>query len=77
MAGAYAQIDRAQDSLRWLQAAVDRGFIHYPNLSQDPVLLELLGQEPAFQSLLGEVKPRWEAALEWERGSKGRRTRVP
>ena len=71
MAGAYAQIGRAQDSLRWLQAAVDRGFIHYPNLSQDPVLLELLGQEPAFQSLLAEVKPRWEAAVQWERGLGG------
>lgn len=68
IAGVYARIGRAEDTLRWLQAAVDRGFIHYPNLSQDPVLLELLGQEPAFQSLLTEDTDLAHAAFADEGG---------
>ena len=67
IAGACARVGLVPKALAWLRAAVDRGFIHYPNLSTNVTLLEALGDEPVYRSLLAEVEPRWKAVVEWER----------
>ena len=66
MAGACARLGRHGDALQWLRAAVRRGFIHFPDLSTT-VVFDGMRVEPEFQDLLAEVKPRWEAVVEWER----------
>ena len=68
MAEGYALLGRKTDALRWLRTAVERGFIHYPNLSEGAAFLASLRSEPEFKALMVEVKPRWEALIEWERG---------
>ena len=51
-----------------MRTAIDHGFINYPNLNEVDVFLEGLRSEPEFQALMAELKPRWEAVVEWERG---------
>jgi serine/threonine-protein kinase len=63
----YALLGQHQDALRVLRAAVRRGFINHPNL-RTHATLEDLRETPEFQELLAEVKPRWEAVVQWERG---------
>ena len=67
MAGAYALIGRNDDALRWTRIAVSRGFINYPFLSRHDPFLETVRSDPRFQELMEEVRPRWEALIEWER----------
>jgi serine/threonine protein kinase len=67
MAGACARLGRREDALQWLHAAVRRGFTHHPDLSRAAVFHDMR-DEPAFQELLADVKPRWEAVVEWESG---------
>lgn len=43
------------------------GYLHWPALAEDAVFLESLRGTREFQQLLDEVKPRWEALVEWER----------
>jgi serine/threonine protein kinase len=66
VADAYALIDRRGDALRWVRAAVDRGFINYPFLAEFDPFLGNVRSDPGFKQLLAEVKPRWEAVVEWE-----------
>ena len=42
--------------------------VHYPYYAQHCPFLEGVRADPGFQQLMGEVKPRWEALVEWERG---------
>ena len=42
-------------------------FISFPNLSEGDVSLASLRAEPEFQALMAELKPGWEAVVEWER----------
>ena len=66
-ADAYALIGRRADAIHWVRAAIEHGFINYPFLAEhDPFLAEVR-DEPAFRQLLAEVRPRWEAIVEWER----------
>ena len=66
-ADAYALIDRRDDSIHWVRKAVEHGFINYPFLAEhDPFLCDVR-DEPGFKQLLAEVKPRWEAVVDWER----------
>jgi hypothetical protein len=67
-ADACALLGRKDDALRWLGAAIDGGFINYPNLTVHDVFLESMRTEPQFEALMAEVKPRWKAVVEWERG---------
>jgi hypothetical protein len=68
VADGFALLGRKADALRWLRAAVEYGFINYPNLSVHDGFLESVRAEPEFQALMAEVKPRWEAVVGWERG---------
>jgi len=66
-ADAFALIGRHDDAVHWVRAAVDHGFINHPFLAEhDPFLTEVR-DEPGFLQLLEEVRPRWEAVVEWER----------
>ena len=68
MAAGYAILGCKREAIRSLCTAVELGFINYPNLSADADFLESLRDDPEFQALMAEVKPRWEAVVEWERG---------
>jgi flavin-binding protein dodecin len=60
LAGAYARAGDTDNAIRWLEVAVDRGFINHPFLTRvDPSLDNLRG-EPRFQQLMERVRERWE-----------------
>ncbi len=61
MAQAYAVMGEQEEGVRWLGTAVSNGFINYPVMAeQDPLLASLRG-EPAFLTLMAEVRARWQA----------------
>ncbi len=61
LADGYALIGQYDAALRWLQTAVDQGFINYPYLtSRDPFLTNVRS-DPRFTELMKGVKARWEA----------------
>ena len=58
---AFALCGRQDEAVRWLSAAVERGFINHPFLAvHDPVLRRLDGH-PGFRALLRSVEQRWTA----------------
>ncbi len=60
LASGYARAGDTDNAIRWLEVAVDRGFINHPFLaSVDPSLDKLRG-EPRFQQLMSVVRERWE-----------------
>ncbi len=71
MADGYALLGRKRDAIRWVRTAIEHGFINYPNLSEGALFLKSLRAEPEFHALMAELKPRWEALVEWERGLPG------
>ncbi len=68
MTDGYALIGRPDDALQWLRTAIDQGFINYPYLTEHDPFLEAISGDPRFRQMMDEVKPRWEAVVEWERG---------
>jgi non-specific serine/threonine protein kinase len=61
MAECYALIKEKDKALKWLESAIDRGFINYPFLSRiDPFLENLRGDE-RFEKLMEDVERRWKA----------------
>jgi len=61
IAQAYATAGDARRAVRWLRAAVARGFINYPYLAEhDPAFSALRGDE-GYEALLAEVRARWQA----------------
>lgn len=65
-ADASALLGMRDESIAWLRRAVAMGYLHWPNLAEGAVFLESLRGTREFQQLLDEVKPRWEALVEWE-----------
>jgi len=61
LADGYALIGHRDGALKWLRAAVNRGFINYPYLATQDPFLEPVRKEPEFEELMQEVKRRWEA----------------
>ena len=60
MATFYSYIDDKEASLKWLENAVNRGFINYPLLNeQDKLLINIRG-EKRFRILMKKVKYEWE-----------------
>ncbi len=60
MAQAQSLLDRTDEGLRWLERAVERGFTHYPFLSERDPLLANLRADPRFSELMDRLRPRWE-----------------
>ena len=56
----YALIDEKEESLNWLERAINRGWINYPLFAeQDPFLDNIRGEE-RFKKLMERVKVEWE-----------------
>jgi serine/threonine-protein kinase len=68
MATGYALLERRDDALRMLRAAVDLGFINHPSLLANSVFRERYAGDPGFQGLLAEIEPRWRSVVAWDRG---------
>ena len=67
VADGYALLGRKADALRWVQIAIDCGYIDYPMFTRLDPFLASLREEPGFLKLMEPVRRRWEAVLEWER----------
>jgi TolB-like protein/cytochrome c-type biogenesis protein CcmH/NrfG len=59
LASAYARAGATDQAMRWLERAVERGFINYPFLSRIDPTLENLRREPQFDRLMEVVRARW------------------
>ena len=53
-----ALVDAKEESLDWLENAVERGFINYPEFERNPYLENLRGEE-RFKKLMERVKDEW------------------
>jgi tetratricopeptide (TPR) repeat protein len=56
----HALNGETEESLKWLEHAVDSGFINYPLFSELDPLLENIRGEPRFKKLMERVKHEWE-----------------
>ena len=60
IANYYAMIEENDESLKWLERAVECGLINYPLLSEiDPIIGNIRGEE-RFKKLMERVKYEWE-----------------
>ena len=60
MADYYALINEKEEAFKWLEHAINRGFINYPFLNEyDPFLENIRGEE-RFKKLMERVKYEWE-----------------
>jgi TolB-like protein/lipoprotein NlpI len=60
MATFYSYLEEKEQSLDWLENAVERGFINYPFLNEHDKLLDSIRSEPRFKKLMERVKHEWE-----------------
>jgi len=60
MAAFYAVSGEKDKALKWLENAVERGFINYPFLEHHDRLLDAVRQESGFKELMKRVKKEWE-----------------
>jgi serine/threonine protein kinase len=67
IAEAFALLGRDADALRWLRTAIRLGFVNHPALTEHAPFLARLRDRPEFHELMGPVKERWQALVEWER----------
>jgi serine/threonine protein kinase len=66
-ATSFAMVGLVDDAVRFARLAVKRGLINYPFLAEHNPFFGELRQTDGFKRLLDEVRPRWEAVVEWER----------
>jgi hypothetical protein len=52
-------LDARDEALEWLENAINKGFINYPELEGDRYLDNLRGEE-RFKRLMERVKAEWE-----------------
>jgi non-specific serine/threonine protein kinase len=60
IASILARVGEKQEALRWLENAVNRGFINFPYLAWYNPLLENIRGEERFKKLMQRVKKEWE-----------------
>ena len=60
MPGYYAVLGEKDKAFRWMEHAIDRGFINYPFYSTVYPLLENIRGEERFKKLMKRVKHEWE-----------------
>jgi TolB-like protein/tetratricopeptide (TPR) repeat protein len=60
IANYYAMIDEKDESLKWLERAVEWGLINYPLLSEIDPIIETIRGEERFKKLMEHVKYEWE-----------------
>jgi non-specific serine/threonine protein kinase len=56
----YSHLGQKEEALKWLENAVGRGFINYPLLNEQDILLENIRDEEGFKRLIKRVKKEWE-----------------
>jgi hypothetical protein len=61
IAEGFALIGEPAESLRWLERAVEKGWINYPFLSRIDPWLEAVRGDPRFERLMARVRREWEA----------------
>lgn len=61
IASMYALAGATDDALRWLERAVDRGWVNYPLFSRRDPLLESIRDDDRFKELMVEVRVGWES----------------
>ena len=61
VAAAFALGGAKEEALRWLERAIERGWINYPLLAHQDPLLESIRGEKRFKELMVGVKRDWEA----------------
>ncbi len=64
VAQSYAILKEPEESLRWLNRAVSRGFINYPFLDKQDPLPANIRSNPEFQELMMDVRQQWESFSE-------------
>ena len=67
MISAYALLGRTDDAIEWVRIAISRGFTNYPFLARHDPFLESVRSDARFEALMTDLRPRWEALVEWER----------
>jgi len=60
MAEGLALVGEPAESLRWLERAVDKGWMNHPFLSRGDPWLETLHGDSRFETLMARVKREWE-----------------
>lgn len=60
LAECYSLLDEQDAALRWLQRAVDKGFLNYPMLGRWDPLLANVRRHPGFAPLLQRTRELWE-----------------
>jgi TolB-like protein/cytochrome c-type biogenesis protein CcmH/NrfG len=60
LAQGFALAGMAEPTMRWLEVAVDRGFINYPFLARHDPFFRSLRSDARFKRLLDIVRDRWE-----------------
>ena len=60
MAGSFAVINEKDKALKWLEHAIERGWINYPLFAKIDPFLENIRSEPRFKKLMARVKHDWE-----------------
>jgi hypothetical protein len=53
-------VNEPKEALRWLEEAVDWGFINYRFLTEHDRFLDNIREEEGFKKLLARVKHEWE-----------------
>jgi non-specific serine/threonine protein kinase len=59
-AGLYAVMNDKDEALRWLERAIDRGWINYPLFAEKDPFYENIRGDERFQKLMDRIKPEWE-----------------
>jgi TolB-like protein len=60
LAQGFALARMPEPALKWLQAAIERGFINYPFLARHDPCFKTLRKDSRFQELLATVRERWQ-----------------
>jgi TolB-like protein len=60
VAEGYSLLGEKDESMRWLERAVEKGFFNYPMLSNLDPLLANIRNEPRFKKLMERIKYKWE-----------------
>jgi TolB-like protein len=56
----YSYLNEKEEALKWLENAINRGFINYPLLNGQDILLENIRDNESFKVLMKRVRQEWE-----------------
>jgi tetratricopeptide (TPR) repeat protein len=59
-AGIYSLMNEKDEALRWLEHAINRGWINYPLFNEQDPFYENIRGEKRFKELMERIRPLWE-----------------